>query len=634
MSLDERRPSPQEYPNGSSRFDWIVTGLSAWMIVGVFTEIWANSHGSGSLFFISLVINLGPILNILAVLIFFLFHQIRNMRKGYSLLRALPKGYLLWAAGLAMIILENIIGGVFRSLWGGSGNLSYLNPLQLIYGFSALLLVSSPIWAIRARLSPVTTRGWKALAPLVLSAAFALSILTFLTQFVHPLMEPYAAKISEADLGQVSDLYVMNVDGTRQTRLTMDPKLYAWSADWSPDGRKIVFHQGRISRDRDTEGSLYIMNADGSNIRQLTDLPGEEYVPAWSPDGKRIAFVSVNDHKQVIAAINTDGSNFQQLTSGAHPAYGPAWSPDGKKIVYTSNATGTDQLYIMNADGSNSTQLTNSGAYNWGAVWSPDGSQIAFPSARDNNNSDLYVIRPDGSGEVRLTQTENETEYWPTWSPDSRRIAFVAWPKNKPNESHFIQSIYVMNADGSNLRNLSQNRALDITMPRWSPDGKSILFTASGHSTLPFPYQTTSLGIVSLLLQSGLLLSVALLLVRDWTLPVGALTFIFTLNGLLMSLSKDAYVFALAWFGAGLVADLFIWQFKPSARHLGRFWFFGFSLPVVFCAFYFLVLQLTQGIEWDIQIWLGAICLAGIGGLLLTRLALPVSSMPNPETVN
>ena len=129
-----------------------------------------------------------------------------------------------------------------------------------------------------------------------------------------------------------------------------------------------------------------------------------------------------------------------------------------------------------------------------------------------------------------------------------------------------------MSSDGSQLRNLTHNHALEINSPEWSPDGKTILFSGSGHTTLPDLYTNQSLAIASLLFQSALLMGIALTLIKHWHLPFGALTLLFTLNGLLMSVFHDQYLSALSMLGAGLIADVLLIWLKPSTERRERFW--------------------------------------------------------------
>ncbi len=510
-----------------------------------------------------------------------------------------------------------MIGAVLYPIWqrlfapinGVAGGL-LLPALAVAIGL--MLLVIGPFRVARARLDPNQARGWAILGPLVLSMTLALSIMTNLTLFASPIFEPYygpyGGKVGKISQEKFSDLYVMNIDGTGQTRLTASPGLYTWSSDWSPDGKQIVFTRGEPDN---PESALYILNVDGSGLRQLIDMPGAEWVPSWSPDGKRIAFVSKTERDQQIFAINADGSDLRQLTHTVAPTYGPDWSPDGTHIVYNSNASGNDQLYTMNSDGTNQTPITSRGTDNWGAAWSPDGNWIAFNSFRDGDG-DIYLIHPDGSGEQRLTD-DAAREFSPAWSPDGRHIAFVS-----EQDGQF--DVYVMNADGSDLRNLTNNHALEFVFPKWSPDGSQIMVTAKGHPTLANALQLEDLGVAGVIIQSALLMGAVLILVTGWTLPLGVLTVMFTLNGLLMAIFGDRYVLVIPILAAGILSDLLLWWLKPSIERRGRFYLFAISVPVLLYALYFLALQRTQGIGWSIHLWLGALVLAGLGGLLVSFL--------------
>ncbi len=346
-------------------------------------------------------------------------------------------------------------------------------------------------------------------------------------------------------------------------------------------------------------------------------MPGAEWVPSWSPDGKRIAFVSKTDQAQQIFSINANGSDLRQLTHTVAPTYGPDWSPDGTHIVYNSNASGSDQLYTMNADGSSQTQITSRGTDNWGAAWSPDGNWIAFNSSRDGN-WDIYTIHPDGSGEQRLTD-DAAREFSPTWSPDGRQIAFVS-----EQDGQF--DVYTMNADGSNVRNVTNNHALEFVFPKWSPDGSQIMVTANGHPTLANAFQLEDLGVAGVIIQSALLMGAVLVLVTGWALPLGALTVMFTLNSLLMSVFDDRYVLVIPVLVAGILSDFLLWWLKPSIERRGRLYLFALSVPVLLYGLYFFALQLTKGIAWSIHLWLGALIMAGLGGWLVSFLFVSVRS--------
>jgi hypothetical protein len=138
-----------------------------------------------------------------------------------------------------------------------------------------------------------------------------------------------------------------------------------------------------------------------------------------------------------------------------------------------------------------------------------------------------------------------------------------------------------------------------------------------------FSYIRQSLGIVSILLQTGLLMGLVLLTAMRWFLPFGSLLLMFTLNALLMSFMQDHYRFIPAVAFAGLGADLLIRWLKPSRERAGALRLFAFAVPVLYFVCYFAVLMLTQGIDWSIHLWTGSIVLAGVVGLLLSYLIIP-----------
>lgn len=199
----------------------------------------------------------------------------------------------------------------------------------------------------------------------------------------------------------IGDIYTMNPDGSDQIRLT-DSSSWNGRPDWSPDGRKIVFVSGR-----DGNNNIYIMNADGTGEIQLTDDLGQEDDPAWSPDGSKIVF----NRGLEMRVMNTDG--IQPISSTVYLGLGsrPDWSPDGSKIVYT---IGRD-LFVINADGTDKTSLKDDRIAEHDATWSPDGSKIAFWSIR-NDERHIYVINVDGTNETELTVTDPPAgDRHPSW---------------------------------------------------------------------------------------------------------------------------------------------------------------------------------------------------------------------------
>ncbi len=261
----------------------------------------------------------------------------------------------------------------------------------------------------------------------------------------------------------------------------------------------VVGAQARIAftSDRDRNQEIYVMDDDGKNQRNLTNHPDRDLVPAWSPDGTRIAFMSNRDgHVRKdgvrttfeIYVMDANGGNQQNLTN--HPAgdSSPSWSPDGKRIVFSSDRDRlldihgfpTSEIYVMDADGENPQNLTNNRADDWSPSWSPDGKRIVFMSYRDGHfigdfediTSEIYVMDVDGGNQQRLTENRKNDES-PSWSPDGTRIVFSSDRKG----DWVNYEIYVMDDDGGNLQRLTENRD-DDGGPSWSPDGKRIVFSS------------------------------------------------------------------------------------------------------------------------------------------------------------
>jgi len=249
-------------------------------------------------------------------------------------------------------------------------------------------------------------------------------------------------------------LAVMSVDGSGRRALAGGE--LGFEPSISPDGRRIAF-----SRNTDVGvTSVYVMNVDGSGTTSVAQGIVLNPGPVWSPNGCQIAFRSSLETPGGpvgrISIVNADGTGLRQVSPEPGPnefAFdeSPTWSPDGARLAFTRNWF----LYVMNADGTGLTAVPNEdGALN--PSWSPDGQRIAYSSG-----GEIHMRNPDGANLVRVTTAAEGTfDFWPRWSPDSRRVVITHVSGDQ------IQ-IVTINADGTNLVNLTPAGVLDF-MPDWS----------------------------------------------------------------------------------------------------------------------------------------------------------------------
>src|SRR5579859_1370781 len=254
-----------------------------------------------------------------------------------------------------------------------------------------------------------------------------------------------------AFISSSGDLVLMGADGSSYTTLEPGP---VDSLAWSPDGSELAF-----AGNCDKKTCLYILTAEGRLTRFTDNNSITDEDPVLSPYGAKIAFVSDSSY---INVMNADGSHRVRLGAGSSPA----WSPDGKRLAFVRNEDA--HIYLVNADGSGLTALKNTLANSINRpAWSPDGRQMAFTGGSDG----LYVVNADGSGLRQLSAVYSGE---PDWSPDGNRILSDGGP-----------SIYLRNADGSGQVTLT-DRTKNISKgvnPSWSPDGRQIAFMAPPDGT-------------------------------------------------------------------------------------------------------------------------------------------------------
>ena len=245
--------------------------------------------------------------------------------------------------------------------------------------------------------------------------------------------------------------------------------------------------------DRDGKSNIYVMNDQGGNVRRVTDTP---YAPgnlSWSPDGSQIAYAmdlnstEPGQPQQVdIFIMNADGSRQRNLTQ--HPALdsGPSWSPDGKLLTFTSNRHGNRwEIYIMDIATRKVRQLTDSTQGGRGAarsVWSPDGRKILY--RRDQFGHQLYAMNPDGRNDKPLLQKPRRPlgdgflfSGFASWSPDGAHILYNEM-EHGVNSKRVANRVIIVNKRGRNLKILDIPKKWLIDKVCWADDGRAVLFAA------------------------------------------------------------------------------------------------------------------------------------------------------------
>ncbi len=247
------------------------------------------------------------------------------------------------------------------------------------------------------------------------------------------------------------ELYMMDYDGNNQTRLTFN-RIKDYMPAWSADGREIAYTSYRNGK-----AGLYILNPYEGTRVEVHSL-GTNFSPDFSPNGRRLAFCStVEEGNSEIYVATSEGKNIRKLTFNKAIDTAPSWSPTNREIAFTSDRGGTPQIYIMDAEGSNVRRVSFGGNYHDGPAWSPTGDRIAYVS-RVDQIFDIYVLNLQTNQIIKLTESLARNES-PCWSPDGRHIIFSS------NRIGSIQ-IYSVDYDGANLKRLTSKG--ENKLPDWS----------------------------------------------------------------------------------------------------------------------------------------------------------------------
>ena len=266
-----------------------------------------------------------------------------------------------------------------------------------------------------------------------------------------------------------AEIYTMNSAGGDQTRLT-DYEESDFSPVWSPSGQQIAFVRVLFNRRGDRNEEIYVMDTDGTNLRNLTQHPALDSGPNWSPDGSQIAFASNRDGELNIYLMDADGGDVRQLKS-PHFSGQPRWSPDGSQIAFVAITELGRQIYAMNADGTGRWLVSEPRPNAWMHLggWSPDGKQILYKGSINGLVTDSFVVIATLDSRRRKVLKHEEVPIEKmdlttvSWSSDGKSILFSG---RKDGEKW---DIYRFRLSDNQLIQLTDHPASDTFPQEWNP---------------------------------------------------------------------------------------------------------------------------------------------------------------------
>lgn len=280
-----------------------------------------------------------------------------------------------------------------------------------------------------------------------------------------------------SDQSGKNNIYVLNVEPFKPQLFLTNEKADLQFPSFSADGTKFVYQAKFDDMTLAIQFSDQTAKTDKIIFSQPNAAPNSALSPVISPDGTKIAFSNKIEGNTEICLINADGSNLKNLTNNAAIDASPSFSPDGSEIFFHSNRDGgfvRSHLFRMNSDGANQTRITNKDGYEFSPVLAPDGKNLIFAGDREDGKSralDIFLLNLENPSDEKNLAVRRFHDTLPAFSPDGKRIVFVS-------QADGNAEIYLMNSDGSGLLRLTRNTAEDTT-PQFSKDGKKIIFSSN-----------------------------------------------------------------------------------------------------------------------------------------------------------
>lgn len=607
------------------RFDWFMGVLAALLIAGIFQDGWAHNHGMvDQSFFTPWHAVLYGTMALNGVVL--LGYGLLNLRRGCRFRDGLPYGYWLSAIGVVLFLLGGVLDLAWHSLFGIEEDINALiSPTHLLLALAAAFVLSGPIRSVAARVRADAPASWRDTGPAVLAAASMLSLLAFFTMYANPIGDTDTVRVvGKSDrTPAVGNLYIMNADGTRQTRFITSSD-DDFGASVSPDGKYTVYRSARAGTQK---AEIFVARTDGSAARQITHMGGWASQPAWSPDGKRIAFVSIpmgssGDYK--LLTVDPDGSHLRTIVDSVAEIAGPAWTADSARLAYGTRNGLTTRIALVSASGGTAAFIagTRGGSF---PAFSRDGKLLAY-TISGGARSGVYVAKANGSNE-RLAVPGGSM---PAFSARGDRLAYAL-------AAHGVSDIGVASASGAKMTNVSHLSGMDASRPAWTPDGR-ILYSADANGSVLDTDVAQAFAIDSFLISSVLVMGALLLLLRRFSLPLGAITVFVLIYAIEQATQQDHYFAIVPALATAVLAEIALAALGSRLRAGVPFYAFAFAFAAVFCASFIVAVNARSGgLGWPPNMTFGTPIIAGFAGLLIAfccsiPLARPFASSAFPDS--